>query len=73
MSGFEKYTLKDRQGCLRQQTRKYREIYSKDYPLPKNINTKNNATDINEQLDDLKNMIRRTNLQYDNIDRFSYQ
>jgi hypothetical protein len=61
------HSLIDRSGCLRQQARKYREIYDKDYPLHDNTTTMNNATNINKQLDDLKNMIRRTNLQYDNI------
>jgi hypothetical protein len=61
------HSLIDRSGCLRQQARKYREVYNTDYPLPDNINVKDNSADINEQLDYLKNMIIRTNLQYDNI------
>jgi hypothetical protein len=67
MSNFEKYTLTDRPGCLKQQARRYREIYDKDYPQPDKIDRSDNSTDINEQLNYLKNMIRRTNLQYDSI------
>jgi hypothetical protein len=51
------YSLIDRSGCLRQQARKYREIYDKDYSLPDNIITEDNSTDINEQLDDLENIM----------------
>jgi hypothetical protein len=67
MSNFEKYTLTDRPGGPRQQARRYREIYDKDYPQPDKIDRSDNSTDINEQLNYLKNMIRRTNLEHDNI------
>jgi hypothetical protein len=67
MSNFEKYTLTDRPGCLRQQARRYREIYDKDYPQPDKIDRSDSFTDINEQLNYLKNINRRTNLQYENI------
>jgi hypothetical protein len=59
-----KYSLIDRENILRQLTRKYRKISDKDYPEP---NYKEDDELSLDKYDYLKNMIRGTNLQYDNI------
>jgi hypothetical protein len=64
---FEKYTLTDRDNSLRQNARKYRKIYDKDYPQPDLTKMNNNLLTFDEKLDNLKNIIRITNLEYDNI------
>jgi hypothetical protein len=63
-SGNKNYSLIDREGCLRQKARMYRKILDKDYPQPETLSEDKSTSN---NLDDLKNMIRRTNLEYDNI------
>jgi hypothetical protein len=63
----EKYTLIDRDGSLRQLARKYRKIYDKDYPEPRYREMDNNLLTYDQELENLENMIRKTNLKYDNI------
>jgi hypothetical protein len=60
----DKYTLIGRENSLRQLARKYRKIYDKDYPEP---NYREDDEGLLDKYDYLKNIIRRTNLQYDDI------
>ncbi|GHU23676.1 hypothetical protein FACS189472_16620 [Alphaproteobacteria bacterium] len=52
---------------MRQQARKFRNVFDKDYPQPEHIEATNNSLTFDEDLNNTKNMVRRTNLEYDNI------
>jgi hypothetical protein len=66
-SDNKKYTLNNRDGSLREKARTHRKIFNRDYPQPEKINYNENCMTYDQELDNLKNIIRETNLKFDNI------